>query len=90
MPAHLQTLIREVKDQVASISAEAFSKQTDGVVTQPAHAQTIDPDNPLFRLANAHDDLKRIADQSGSDRAELKSALDRLEGILGTSEAYFP
>jgi len=90
MSPQLRTLLSEVKNSLQHMSEEGFLQQTDGVVTQPASEQTIHPKAPLSQLMDIQDELKRLADANEVNRPALKSAVDQLEGLIGSSESYFP
>ncbi|WP_134685022.1 hypothetical protein [Brevibacillus migulae] len=90
MTPQLRGLLSEVKNNLQTMSEEGFLQRTDGVVTQPASEQTVDAKAPLIQLAGVQDELKRLADANEAVRPELKSAVAQLEGLIGSSESYFP
>ncbi|MEJ8547092.1 hypothetical protein [Brevibacillus borstelensis] len=90
IPGHLQELLQEVSRTVQEVPGQSFFLQTNHVVTAPAAQQTFNPNEPLFRLTEGHRELKRLAERNRESRPDLKSAVDQLEGLLGTSETYSP
>ncbi|MED2007260.1 hypothetical protein P4V39_03870 [Brevibacillus borstelensis] len=86
IPSHLQ----EVSRNVETVSSQSFFMQTNHVVTEPASQRTYNPNEPLFRLSEGYRELKTLAETNRASRPDLKSAVDQLEGLLGTSESYSP
>lgn len=86
----VQKTLWEIQQDIRQIPAETFSLQTNGVVIAPAHEQAGDPDAPLFRLTEVMKHLTSAAERHQDDRPELQSAVHQLEGLLGTTEDYFP
>lgn len=90
IPSHLQELLQEVSRNVETVSSQSFFMQTNNVVTEPASQRTYNPNEPLFRLSEGYRELKTLAETNRASRPDLKSAVDQLEGLLGTSESYSP
>ncbi|MGG1659788.1 hypothetical protein [Brevibacillus sp. NRS-1366] len=90
LPEHVQTLLKEVKQDIESVSSDTFFLETNGVVTRSASYQPPDRTNPLFRLSEAYFDLKKVAEANRDTRPELISAVTQYEGLTNESEGYSP
>lgn len=92
VPSHLQSVLKEVKRDIQSVSSHSFFLNTNGVITQSAehHAPDPNPNNPLFRLTEAYDELKKLAEKNRDSRPDLLSVVNQFESLIDASEGYSP
>lgn len=90
MSSDLQSLMQEVKTNIEQVPADTFFLESNMVMTETVSERKPNVSEPLFRLSEAYDELKRLAETNRESRPELLSAVTQLEGLLNSSEGYFP